>query len=79
MSLPASHEVLTFLADPNPQVRQVAMANVVGFSAQSSPNRALLTGKVTDSNGEPLKIWDDSPLDVLQSIKNLCHDQPVCC
>lgn len=77
MALAPSVEVLPFLADPNPQVRQMAMASVVGFSAQNSPHRALLTDKVTDANGAPLKMWDDSPLDVLHQIKELCKDQPV--
>lgn len=77
MSIPASHEVLTFLADPNPQVRQLAMSNVVGFTAKESPERRLLLDKLTDHEGKPLRIWDGSELNVVEQIKSLCRDQPV--
>lgn len=77
MSIPASHEILLFLSDPNPQARQVAMANIVGFSAQGSPFRSLLLNKLTDSEGKPLRTWDGAELDVLERIKELCRDQPV--
>ncbi|PKI84050.1 Protein hgh1 [Malassezia vespertilionis] len=77
MSLPASHELLTFLADPNPQARQVAMANIAGYSKRDHPQRYLLTEKLKDARGEPVHIWDGSELDVLEQIKELCRDQPL--
>ena len=77
MALPASYEVRQFLADPNPQVRHLAMSMVVSFSAKGHANRRLLTDKLQDSNGEPIKSWNGEPLDVLEQLKRLCNDQPV--
>jgi len=78
MSVPASLEVLAFLADPNPQVRQAAMSIAVSFSAKGSSSRHLLTDSLKDSNGKPLTVWDGSELNVLEQLKSLCRDQPVC-
>ncbi|WFD31625.1 Protein hgh1 [Malassezia sp. CBS 17886] len=77
MSVPASQEVLVFLADPNPQVRQMAMAAAAAFSAKGHPDRTLLVDKLKGPDGAPLTIWDGSPLDVLEQIKKLCRDQPL--
>lgn len=73
----AVHELLPFLADLNPQARQLAMSAVVSFSAKGSAERHLLLEPVRDSNGEVLKTWSGEPLDVLEQIKRLCRDQPV--
>ncbi|WFD20191.1 Protein hgh1 [Malassezia caprae] len=77
MALPASYEVLQFLADPNPQARQLAMSMVVSFSAKGHADRHLLTEKLLDSHGEPIKMWNGEPLDVIEQLKRLCHDQPL--
>ena len=77
MSLPATHEVLLFLADANPQVRQLAMANVVSFSVKSHPLRRLLTDPLTYDDGRPVCKANGEPLDVLEQLKALCQDQPL--
>lgn len=78
MALSAAHEVLQFLADQNPQARQLAMSMAVSFSAKGHPDRHLLTDKLLDANGEPVKMWNGEPLDVIEQLKRLCRDQPVC-
>ena len=77
MSLPATHEILLFLADANPQVRQLAMANVVSFSVKSHPLRRLLTDPLTYDDGRPVCKANGEPLDVLAQLKTLCQDQPL--
>lgn len=77
MALPASHEVLLFLADANPQVRQLAMSMVVSFSAKGHADRHLLTDKLLDANKKPVTLANGEPLDVLEQLKRLCRDQPV--
>lgn len=77
MSLPTEVELLTFLADPNPQVRKEAIAAVVGFSAKDSPYRHLLLEPLKDSNGERVLGRDGDPLDVLHRLKEMCRDQPL--
>ena len=77
MSLPATHEILLFLADANPQVRQLAMANVVSFSVKSHPLRRLLTDPLTYDDGRPVCKANGEPLDVLAQLKALCQDQPL--
>ena len=77
MSIPAEVELLTFLADPNPQVRKEAISAVVGYSARESPFRCLLLEPLKDSNGERVRGRDGDPLDVLHRLKDMCGDQPV--
>jgi len=77
MALSPDVEVLTFLQDPNPEVRKVAMSTVVGYSAQNSPYRRLLVEPLKQPDGQPLQGRDGEPLDVLQRLKSMCRDQPV--
>lgn len=77
MALRPEVEVLTFLADPNPEVRKVAVSNIVGYSAQGSPLRNLLIEPLKDSGGKPVLGRDGEPLDVLHRLKEMCRDQPL--
>lgn len=77
MSLPATHEILVFLADPNPQARQIALSNVASFSTKDHPLRRLLIEPLKYDNGKPVLKPNGEPLDVLQQLKALCHDQPL--
>ncbi|PWZ00823.1 hypothetical protein BCV70DRAFT_200089 [Testicularia cyperi] len=74
---PPELEVLTFLSDPNAQVRQVALSNIVGFSAKTSPQRSLLTAKHRNRDGSPLMGRDGKEVDTIEDLKRLCQDQPI--
>ena len=74
---PPELEVLTFLSDPNAQVRQVALSNIVGFSAKDSPHRSLLISKHKNRDGSPLLGRDGKEVDTLEDLKRLCQDQPI--
>ncbi|PWN53032.1 hypothetical protein IE53DRAFT_404844 [Violaceomyces palustris] len=73
----AELEVLTFLSDPNAQVRQVAVTNIVGFSAKTSPHRSLLIDKHKNRDGSPLLGRNGKPVDTIEDLKRLCNDQPI--
>ncbi|KAL4402172.1 Protein Hgh1 [Malassezia pachydermatis] len=73
----AGQELIPFLADFNPQVRQLAMSHVVSFSAKGSAERHLFTDTLLDDDGKPLQRPDGEPLDVIDQIKRLCRDQPL--
>ncbi|WFD33236.1 Protein hgh1 [Malassezia cuniculi] len=77
MSLTPEVELLTFLADPNPQVRKEAISAIVSFSAKENPKRRLLLDPLKDSNGQPVRGRDGEPLDVLERLKDMCSDQPL--
>ena len=77
MALPASHELLVFLADANPQVRQLAMSSIVSFSGKNNPNRRLLIDPLKDAHGKPVCTPKGEPLDVIEQLKKLCNDQPL--
>ncbi|SPO24630.1 uncharacterized protein UTRI_01594_B [Ustilago trichophora] len=74
---PPELEVLTFLSDPNAQVRQVAVSNIVGFSAKDSPQRSLLISKHKNRDGSPLLGRDGKEVDTVEDLKRLCQDQPI--
>lgn len=69
--------MLTFLSDPNAQVRQVALTNIVGFSAKDSPQRSLLISKHKNRDGSPLMGRDGKEVDTVEDLKRLCQDQPI--
>ncbi len=69
--------MLTFLSDPNAQVRQVALSNIVGFSAKDSPQRSLLISKHKNRDGSPLLGRDGKEVDTIEDLKRLCQDQPT--
>ncbi|WFC99576.1 Protein hgh1 [Malassezia yamatoensis] len=77
MTLPVTHELLQFLADSNPQARQLAMSHAMGFSVKDSPHRKLLLEPLKDGEGKLLRTSDGSELNVLDRIKALCQDQPL--
>lgn len=74
---PAHLELLTFLSDGNTAARQLAISNLVGFSATGSPLRSLLTDKHKGLDGKPLKGRDGDDCDTIEDLKKLCGDQPV--
>ncbi|KAN0061509.1 Protein hgh1 [Thecaphora frezii] len=74
---PPELEVLTFLSDPNAKVRQVALSNIVGFSAQNSTHRNLLIGKHKNIDGSSLRSRDGNEVDTIEDLKRLCRDQPI--
>ncbi|CCF53595.1 hypothetical protein NDA11_003326 [Ustilago hordei] len=77
VTTPPELEVLTFLSDPNAQVRQVALNNIVGFSAKDSPHRSLLISKYKNRDGSPLMGRDGKEVDTIEDLKRLCQDQPI--
>lgn len=74
---PAQLELLTFLSDSNAQVRQVALSNLVGFSAKTSSMRSLLIEKHKGPDGRPLVGRDGQEVDTIRDLKVLCQDQPI--
>lgn len=76
-AVPPHLELLTFLSDQNAQVRQVALSNLVGYSAKTNPRRTLLIDKHLGTDGKPLKGRDGNDVDTIQDLKRLCQDQPV--
>lgn len=74
---PAQLELLTFLSDSNAQVRQVALSNLVGFSAKTSSMRSLLIDKHKGPDGRPLVGRDGQEVDTIRDLKKLCQDQPI--
>jgi hypothetical protein len=75
--VPAHLELLTFLTDPNAQVRQVALSNVIGYSAKTSSQRSLLIDKHKGLDGKALLGRNGKELDTIEDLKKLCQDQPV--
>jgi len=73
----SSLELLTFLTDPNSQVRQVAVSNVVGFTSKQSSRRNLLIDIHKDLKGKQILGRDGTPMDTIRDLKNLCKDQPI--
>ncbi|KAF9518969.1 hypothetical protein BS47DRAFT_1325043 [Hydnum rufescens UP504] len=62
-------QLLPFLHDRNPQVRQVALDNLVGYTPKGSPYRDLF---LEDVNTGGLQPKDSS---VVRDLKLLCRDQ----
>lgn len=76
--VPAHLELLTFLTDPNAQVRQVALSNLVGYSARTSTQRTLLTDRHKGLlDGKALLGRNGKEVDTIEDLKRLCQDQPV--
>jgi hypothetical protein len=58
-------ELLDFLHDRNPNVRQIALSNLLGHTAKESPYRNLFYGTgLSESTA-------------IRDLKLLCRDQPV--
>ncbi|KAJ3729950.1 hypothetical protein DFJ43DRAFT_1156292 [Lentinula guzmanii] len=62
-------ELLPFLRDKNPQVRQIALANLLPQTPQDAPNRNIFF----DSQSSGLKKQEEPP--VVRDLKLLCRDQ----
>lgn len=75
--VPPHLELLTFLSDPNAQVRQVALSHLVGYSAKTSTQRSLLTDKHKGLDGKPLQGRNGKDVDTIEDLKRLCQDQPM--
>ncbi|UZJ51862.1 hypothetical protein CBS101457_001182 [Exobasidium rhododendri] len=75
--VPAHLELLTFLTDPNAQVRQVALSNVIGYSAKTSSQRVFLIDKHKGLDGKPLLGRNGKEVDTIEDLKSLCQDQPM--
>ncbi|KZP01678.1 DUF383-domain-containing protein [Calocera viscosa TUFC12733] len=75
MSMEAQlEELLQFLHDRNPQARQVALANLVGYTPKESPYRSLF---VPRSAGGLLPNKGSKQAAVIRDLKLLCQDQPA--
>ena len=58
-------ELLQFLHDKNPNVRQIALSNLLGHTAKESPYRKIFFGG-TSTESAPIR-----------DLKLLCRDQAV--
>ncbi|KAF5342993.1 hypothetical protein D9758_013685 [Tetrapyrgos nigripes] len=63
-------ELLPFLRDKNPQVRQIALSNLVVQTPKDAPHRKIF---FSSSSSGGLKKNDDN--DVIRDLKLLCRDQ----
>ncbi|KIK52292.1 hypothetical protein GYMLUDRAFT_49994 [Collybiopsis luxurians FD-317 M1] len=64
-------ELLTFLRDKNPQVRQIALANLVAQTPADAPHRNLFLSSQSSGLQKPQEN------NVIRDLKLLCRDQPV--
>ncbi len=65
-------QLFPFLRDKNPQVRQIALTNLLGHTPKNSSNRDIF---FTDLRGGGLQGKQDN--DVIRDLKLLCRDQLV--
>ena len=65
-------QLTPFLRDKNPQVRQIALANLLGQTPKGSPHRDLFYAGL---RGGGLQQTQEN--DVVRDIKILCRDQLV--
>ncbi|KAJ3552983.1 hypothetical protein NM688_g3860 [Phlebia brevispora] len=70
MSSDQLRQLIPFLRDRNPQVRQIALTNLLGHTAKDSPHRDIF---LSDLQAGGLKKSQDS--DVIRDLKLLCRDQ----
>ncbi|OBZ73605.1 Protein HGH1 [Grifola frondosa] len=70
MSAEQLKELIPFLRDKNPQVRQIALSNLLGHTAKGSPHRNIF---FTGLRSGGLQQAQDS--DVIRDLKLLCRDQ----
>lgn len=69
MSAEQLRELLPFLRDKNPQVRQIALQNLLGHTPKEAPHRSIF---LTGLRGGGLGETQDN--DVLRDLKILCRD-----
>lgn len=65
-------QLLPFLHERNPQVRQIALSNLVGHTAKGSPSRNIF---YTGIGAGGLKRVTEN--DCIRDLKLLCRDQVV--
>ncbi|KAL4066153.1 hypothetical protein V8B97DRAFT_2015284 [Scleroderma yunnanense] len=65
-------ELFPFLRDRNPQVRQVALSNLVGQTAKESPYRNIFFEGLKGSG-----LQKPQETDLIRDLKLLCRDQPA--
>ncbi|KZT70781.1 DUF383-domain-containing protein [Daedalea quercina L-15889] len=70
MSAEQLKELIPFLHEQNPQVRQIALANLVGHTPKDSPHRQVFFSGLS---GGGLKQQGDNQ--VIRDLKLLCRDQ----
>ncbi|KAI0077761.1 DUF383-domain-containing protein [Panus rudis PR-1116 ss-1] len=70
MSASELRELIPFLSDKNPQVRQIALANLLGHTTKESSNRSIFYDGVRSGGIGPSQ---DTP--VIRALKLLCRDQ----
>ena len=64
-------KLVQFLRDQNPQVRTIALSNLVSYTAQGNPYRNIFFAGL-QGPGAP------NENDVIKSLKALCRDDLVC-
>ncbi|EJD07430.1 DUF383-domain-containing protein [Fomitiporia mediterranea MF3/22] len=67
-------QLLQFLHDKNPQVRQIALANLVGHTTKGSLNRNIFFAGLGAGG-----LSKDNENDCIRDLKLLCRDQLVTC
>ncbi|KAH8104073.1 DUF383-domain-containing protein [Cristinia sonorae] len=62
-------ELISFLRDKNPAVRQIALENLLPFTAKESPNRSIFFAGLRSGG-----LQGGTDNDVIRSLKLLCRD-----
>ncbi|CCM02579.1 uncharacterized protein FIBRA_04682 [Fibroporia radiculosa] len=70
MSAGELKELIPFLHDANPQVRQIALANLLGHTPKGSPNRDIFFTGLRNSG-----LQESQDSDIIRDLKLLCRDQ----
>lgn len=66
-------QLIPFLRDRNPSVRQIALSNLLGHTPKGSPHRNIFfSGTRTGGLQKPKEN------DIIRNLKLLCRDQVVC-
>lgn len=66
-------ELVPFLRDKNPQVRQIALANLLGQTPKGSPHRDIFYSGLRSGG-----LQQPQEPELIRDIKILCRDQLVC-
>ncbi|KAH9943846.1 DUF383-domain-containing protein [Amylocystis lapponica] len=70
MSAEQLKELVPFLRDPNPQVRQIALSNLLGHTPKGSPHRDIFFAGLRAGG-----LQRPKDTDVVRDLKLLCRDQ----
>jgi hypothetical protein len=63
-------ELVLFLRDRNPQVRQIALSNLLGQTPKGSPHRNIFLAGLSSGGAKP-----SQENEIIRNIKLLCRDQ----